>query len=135
MQDERAERPIHHLDDFPIAAQAPLVHLGVVGQVRLGELPERNVGLPTDPVAPLEDTPLLARLDVLCLLVGRLRGVPVPAAIDSEVVVPSDARTVATSRRRTGSSCRLEALAVPFGCSVYVGSLSSSVVSPLLGVD
>ena len=88
VEDERPERPIQHLEDFPVAFGAALVQLRVVAEVGLRELPERDVGLPADAVPALENPRAFLGLDVLRLvLVGGLR-VPDTAAVDAEVVVP-----------------------------------------------
>ena len=55
------------------------LQLGMIGQIRRGERLERDVGLPANAVAALEDPAALARFDILgLLLVGRLGRVPVP---------------------------------------------------------
>src|SRR6185503_15947094 len=73
-----------------------LVQVGMVRQVSLCELPERDVGLPADTVASVENSAALTRFDILgLLLVGRLGGAPVPASIDPEVIEP----VMATPRR------------------------------------
>ena len=48
MEDYRPEGALKSRDDRPIALHAPLMQLGVVLQVEVGELPERDVRLSAD---------------------------------------------------------------------------------------
>jgi hypothetical protein len=65
VENQRAQGPIERLQDLSIAADAPLVLLGVLAQVGLAERFERDVGLLPDTVAALEDARPLGCFDLL----------------------------------------------------------------------
>ena len=97
VQHERPERLVERLEDLAVAIGALLVQVGVILQVRLGELPERDVRLPADAGAAVQNLRPLGRFDVAGqVLVGGLRACPVTPAVDAEVVVP----VMAAARRR-----------------------------------
>jgi hypothetical protein len=48
VQQGGAERPVRRFQDVAIAVDASLIELGVIGEVGIRKLLERDVGLPAD---------------------------------------------------------------------------------------
>jgi hypothetical protein len=89
VQDHLPEKTIESFENLAIALDASLVQLRVIAQVGFCKLLERDVRLPTDAVATVENARSFTRLDVLRLpFVGRFTARTIPAAVDAEVVVP-----------------------------------------------
>jgi hypothetical protein len=83
------------------------VQIRVIAEIDIRDLPERDVRQSADSVTPFQNARPLARLDVLRgALIGGLRCVPVPLAVDLEVVVPV---MIATRRRWA-----MQRIGVPF---------------------
>ncbi len=98
VQDERAERPIQHLQDLPVAIDAPLVELRMVASgTSSANVLNVMSGCWRIPWRPSRIARPLLRLDLLrVLLVRGLGRVPVPLPVDAEVVEP----VMLTLRRR-----------------------------------
>jgi hypothetical protein len=64
VEDRRAKEPVQRLQNLAIALRAFLVQVRVIAQVDARELFERDVRLPPDAVAPVEDSRSLACFDL-----------------------------------------------------------------------